>query len=302
MRPLLLPFALSAALLLTACDSCEKKPDATKDTPDAAVAIVVVDAAPAPIAVADAAAPRHPMSNCPTAVTGAEVAIKDVPGGVELEVTAKDEATTREIRERVKKLADANDQAGGAKHHNGTGAGGGTTGRCTIINRNTKLSTAEIPNGAKVTVLAKDKAEIDWLRRETRDRDVEAKSTIAEGAGALRMLHCPSAVDGAKTTVKDVKDGVVVTITGTTEQADEIRKRAKHTADVAKKTMPSTLQHSGEGTGGGGVGRCPIVVEGETVVELKDVPNGVEATVTAKKGVAELQRETKERAANFGAK
>lgn len=305
-RPLL-PLAFLGAFALSACDGCEKKPDAPKD----AATPAVVDASAA--TPADAGAPTtatvdaghvagHDMSNCATAVTGAEVAIKDVPSGVEVTVTAKDEAATKEIRARVKKLADAENEAGGGGRHDHSGSGGGRTGRCTIINRNTKLATAEVPNGSKVTVLAKDKAEVDWLRRETRERDVEAKSAIAQGAGALRMVHCPSAVEGAKTTVKDTKDGVVVTIVGAADKADEIRTRAKHTADVAKKTPGSNLQHSGEGTGGGGVGRCPIVVEGDTTVDLKDVPGGVEATVSSKTGVVALQRETKDRAANFASK
>lgn len=239
------------------------------------------------------------MSNCPTSVGGAETAIKDVEGGVEVTITAKDDTATNEIRERAKKSLEADKADAGGVQHNHSGAGGGTTGRCTIIQRGTKLSSAEIPGGVKMTVLAKDKSELDWVRRETRERDLEAKSKAAEGAGAHRMANCASAVEGAKTTVKDVKDGVVVTVTGTADTVNEIRERAKHTADVAKKGEASKVQHSGQGTGGGGVGRCPIVVEGDASVELKDIPNGVEATVTTKKDVAALQKEAKERAANF---
>jgi hypothetical protein len=154
----------------------------------------------------------------------------------------------------------------------------------------------------KATVKAKDKSEVDWLRRETRERDKEAKLPAAEGAGTHRMAHCPSAVTGAKTVVKDSKEGVVVVVTGTGDAVKDIRDRAKHTADIAKLAEPPTPEHNSEGKGGGGIGRCPIVVEGDTTVEVKDVEGGSEITVKAKKDVAALQKETKLRAGNFGAK
>jgi hypothetical protein len=299
--------SLVAVGFVAGCDSCEKKtegvPDAAATAPakDAAIATATgtstVDAGTT--AAADAGA-KHDMGNCPTAVAGADVLLKDVEGGIEVSVTAKDEAATKEIRDRAKKIAEAdkNDAGGGAKHDH-SGSGGGTTGRCTIIMRNTTLTTAEIPNGSKITVLPKDKTELDWLRRETKERDKEAKSTGAEGAGAQRMAHCPSAVTGAKTVVKDAKEGVTVTVTGPAAAVAEIRTRAKHTADVAKKGDPKKVEHSGSGTGGGGLGRCPIVVEGDTTVEVKEIEGGVEVEVKTKKDVAALQKEAKLRAGNF---
>jgi hypothetical protein len=243
------------------------------------------------------------MGNCPTAVTGADVAIKDVDGGVEIAVTGKDDATTGEIRSRMKKLAEqVKLDAGGGQKHDHSGSGGGTTGRCTIIMRNTKLVTAEIPNGAKATVAPADKSELDWLRRETKERDKEAKSAGAEGSGTQRMAHCPSAVDGAKTSVKDSKDGVVVTVTGPADKVAEIRTRAKHAADVAKKAEGKKVEHSGGGTGGGGLGHCPIVVEGDTSVDVKEIEGGVEVQVKTTSDVTALQKEAKLRAGNFPAK
>jgi hypothetical protein len=167
--------------------------------------------------------------------------------------------------------------------------------------RNTKLVTAEIPHGAKVTVTPLDKGELDWLRRETKERDKEAKSVGAEGMGAQRMAHCPSAVDGAKTAVKDAKDGVVITVTGPADKVDEIRSRAKHTAEVAKMSADAgpKVEHSGGGTGGGALGHCPIVVEGDTTVDVKDVAGGAEISVKTKGDAAELQKETRLRAGNF---
>jgi hypothetical protein len=294
-------------VFVAGCDGCSKKPDATVDaapptTQDASSANTpsAIDGGSTTVASADAGA-KHDMGNCPTAVTGADVAIKDVDGGVEVTVTGKDDATAKEIRQRMKKIAEASDAGGGAKHDH-SGSGGGTTGRCTIIMRNTKLVTAEVPNGAKVTVSPKEKGELDWVRRETKERDREAKSAAAEGAGVQRMAHCPSAVEGAKTTVKDSKEGSIVTVTGPTDKVAEIRARAKHAADVSKRGDAKKIEHSGEGTGGGGLGRCPIVVEGDTTVDVKEIEGGVEVEVKAKKDAAALQKEVKARAANFSSK
>jgi hypothetical protein len=65
---------------------------------------------------------------------------------------------------------------------------------------------------------------------------------------------------------------------------------------------PPKVEHTSEGKGGGGIGRCPVVVEGDTTVDVKDIDNGVEITVKAKKDVPALQKEAKARAANFTAK
>ena len=296
-------------LVLPGCgDGCNKKPDAA---PVDAAPPLVFDAGGvlAPLdsgvlAEADAAAPKHDMGNCPTAVPGATTALKDTATGIEVTFTGPDEATGTQIRERMKKLAEnAKNDVDAGHLHNHSGSGGGRMGRCTIVIRNTTIATADVPNGTKVTVVPKDKTELDWLRRETRDRDREAKTAGAEGAGSQRMAHCPSAVEGARTAVKDLPDGVVVTVTATAPASTkEIRDRAKHTADVAKKGEPAHPEHSGDGTGGGALGRCPIVVEGETTVGVIDVDGGAEIRVTTKKDPAALQKETRTRAGNFASK
>jgi TusA-related sulfurtransferase len=304
-------FAL-VGLSLSACDSCDKGKTTATPTPSASVA-TAADAGPAQVdsgvtATADAGEPgggahaAH-MANCPSATPGATVALKDVEGGIEISITAKDEAGTKDIKARMAKLveSDKNEAEAGVKHDHG-GSGGGVYGRCTIVMRNTKLETADIAGGVKATVKAKDKSEIDWLRRETRERDKEAKMPAAEGAGTHRMAHCPSAVPGAKTAVKDTKEGVIVSVTGTGDAVKDIRDRAKHTAEIAKLPEPPKPEHNSEGSGGGGLGRCPVVVEGDTTVEVKDIENGSEITVKAKKDVPALQKEAKLRAGNFGAK
>ena len=307
-RPLLIVTAVCLGLV-----GCDKKPTESSQAPTgsassattasapaaSASAAAPVDAGAASAEAADAGGGKHrDMAHCPTSAQGATVAIKDVPSGVEISVTAKEEAVTADIRTRTKKLveADKNEAASGVKH-TGHGEGGGRYGRCTIVMRNTQLETAEIPGGIKATVKAKEASEVDWLRRETRDRDKESKTPNAEAAGAQRMSHCPSSVEGAKTEVKDAKDGVVVTVTGPEAAVKEIRERAAHTAAVAKMPEPKKAEHNGAGQGGGGLGRCPVVVEGDTVVAVKEIPNGAEITVTSKKDAAALQKEAKARAA-----
>ena len=312
--PFALVLAAGLALGSVGCDDKKKTeatptPSATTTTAtmtDAATAMAgdaMAATADAGMAMGDAGAHDAHMAHCPAAAPGATVALKDVEGGIEISITGKDDAAAKDIKARMAKLveSDKNEAAAGVKH-SGKGEGHGVYGRCTIVMRNTKLETADLPNGVKATVKASDKTEIDWLRRETRDRDREAKLPAAEGAGTHRMAHCPSAVEGAKTAVKDSKEGVVVTVTGTGDKVKEIRDRAKHAADVAKMSEPAKVEHTSEGKGGGGLGRCPVIVEGDTTVEVKDIENGSEITVKAKKDVPALQKEAKARAANFGAK
>lgn len=315
------PFAFvvvaGLALGTAGCDDKKKTeatptPSATMTTStmaDAATTMAgdaMAATADAGMAMGDAGAGDGHMSNCPSAAPGATVALKDVEGGIEISITGKDDAAAKEIKARTVKLveADKNEAEAGVKHDH-SGSGHGTYGRCTIVMRKTKLTTTDLPNGVKATVLANDKTEVDWLRRETRERDKESGMAGSAGAGIHKMAHCPSAVEGAKTVVKDTKEGVIVTVTappGAADKVKDIRDRAKHTADVAKMAEPPKVEHNSEGTGGGGLGRCPIVVEGDTTVDVKDIDNGSEISVKAKKDVAGLQKEAKLRAGNFGAK
>lgn len=317
--PVLFVSALSLSMASVGCD--DKKKTETPPTPSATASAMTAttDAATAmagdamaataeagTAATADAGASDNHMANCPTAAPGATVSLKDVEGGIEVSITGKDEAAAKEIKARMTKLveADKHEADAGVKHDH-AGSGHGMYGRCTIVMRNTKLTTADIPNGVKAMVIANSKAEVDFVRRETRERDKEAGMAASAGAGIHKMAHCPSAVEGATTVVKDSKEGVIVTVTaspGAAEKVKDIRDRAKHTANVAKMAEPPKVEHTSEGKGGGGLGRCPVVVEGDTTVEVKDIDNGSEITVKAKKDVPALQKEAKARAANFGAK
>jgi TusA-related sulfurtransferase len=287
---------------LAGCDSCGSSSSApTPETPS------VTSAAPsAPPAPSASVAPSGKMAHCPDAVPGAKTGIADVPGGVELTITATDTAAVADIRARTQALLDAQKNQGPTVHHTGTGEGGGLLGRCPIVLKDTTIVAANVDEGSKVTVTAKDPAELDWLRRETRDRQ-EDLAAAGSPAGAGKMSHCPSAVEGATTALKNTAGGVLVTVTAKDDTSVKaIRDRSKHLAEIADATdagasgSAATASHTGEGGGGGGLGRCPVVVR-DTSVKVKDVPGGSQIDVKAKSaaGVAALQKEATERAEKF---
>lgn len=293
-------FALIASL---GCD--DPKPSgsgAPASSATTAIASVKGPATAAPTAQA-AGADRGKMVHCPSAVDGAVNDIKDVDGGIVVTVTAKDAAKTKEIRDRAKFLVDASKSETPGVSHNGSGQGGGALGRCPVVNRNTSVDSEDIEGGAKITVKPKNAAEVDWLRRESRERLKEIGEPGGREAGQGKMAHCPSTVDAATTTVTATKEAVVVTVVAKDEaKTKEIRERAKGLVEAAKKD-PTGVSHKGDGSGGGGFGRCPVVIK-DTTVEAKDVAGGSELTVKPKSAadVPALEKESKDRAEKLAAR
>jgi hypothetical protein len=112
--------------------------------------------------------------------------------------------------------------------------------------------------------------------------------------------NCPSTVVGAETKVVDKasKDGkVVVAITSKEKDVvPTIRARAKHLVDV-QGAPDTTVKHTGEGTGGGAVGLCPVFAAEGQKVSMKEIDGGVEITLeTAKDKGEALLAEVKARA------
>ena len=105
-----------------------------------------------------------------------------------------------------------------------------------------------------------------------------AGAANAATAGKGNMSHCPSSVNGAKTSVVDIKDGVEITVVAATDkEATEIRHRAQHLVE-ASKADPNTVRHTGDGHGGGGLGMCPVVLK-DTLVSAEDVKGGTRITL-----------------------
>jgi TusA-related sulfurtransferase len=292
---------LSAIVLLPACDDCNGK-TVTPAASASASAAPPPASASASAAPAASVAPNGKMAHCPDAVTGAKTVIADVPSGVTLTVTAADPTSTSEIRARTAALLDAQKNQGAAVHHTGTGEGGGLLGRCPVVLKDTTVVAADVDSGSKITVTAKNADEVDWLRRETRDRQQDLQEA-ASPAGAGKMSHCPSAAEGATTTIKNTPDGVSIAVTASAaDVTGDIRLRAKHLAEIADEDAGAAAipTHTGEGGGGGSVGRCPVVIK-DTTIKVKDIQGGSQIDVKAKTkaDVAKLQAETKERAAKF---
>ena len=126
-----------------------------------------------------------------------------------------------------------------------------------------------------------------------------AKEPATTTVGSGHMQHCPTAVEGAKTTLADGADAVEITVTAKNEKATtEIRDRAKHLAEAAKAN-PTAVEHTGTGHGGGGLGQCEVVLK-DTTVTATDVDGGSKITVKPNKPVdlEWLKKETASRHAS----
>ncbi len=278
--------------------ACKKETPTPESVPSAAPPVLAASA-PLPAPSATVAASGK-MAHCPSAVERTTTRIRDVDGGVEVTVTAGADDAVPELRARAKFLADAASTPSTTVKHNGQGEGGGIFGRCPIVMRDTSVAVADVDKGSRITVTPKDPAQVDWLRRETRQRSSELGAPGSAGAGVNKMAHCPSAVEGATTQIKDGKGAFDVIVTAKTGDAvSEIRSRARHLVDAAKNDA-ATLAHTGDGTGGGGQGRCPVVME-DTAVTQKDIDGGVDLTVKPAKAtdLASIRQEAQDRAAKF---
>jgi TusA-related sulfurtransferase len=127
-----------------------------------------------------------------------------------------------------------------------------------------------------------------------------ANNTTGEdmtGKKERAMLNCPSAVSHAKTTVQNIKDGVIVTIVSSDPDArHEIQRRARRQQQVAMQSARGSIEHTGAGTGTGKFGYCPGMIQG-TRVAVDDVPGGARLTVRApsEPQAQSLQQMTRER-------
>jgi hypothetical protein len=152
-------------------------------------------------------------------------------------------------------------------------------------------------------VRPKEIAQLDWLRRETRERYVDDQAAPpSQGAGTGKMSNCPSAVEGASTVIRDGNGSFDVVVTAPSDSAvHQIRDRARHLAEAAR-AAPVAVAHTGGGTGGGAVGRCPVVMK-DTAITAREIDGGVELTVapTKPEELLAIRREAHERVEKFGA-
>ncbi len=303
--PLTANLALAALLALVACGD---QPAATTGTATAsagtrptATARASSSASAAPIASASAGdASRGGMSHCPNAVEGAKVDIQDDPRGVVMTVTATDAKAISSIRDRAKWVDEKARGEVGKIQHTGEGGGGGVLGRCPVVLKGTDVKVEDVEGGTKVTMQVVDAKEVDWLRREVRERQTKLAEPGASAQGQRKMANCPSAVDGASTAISEKAGDVVVTVTAKGNEAvSDVRARARKLVDAAK--AGDSDKHDGNGAGAG-TGRCPVVLEGTTIA-VKDVDGGAEIAIKPVKGgdLAKVAKEAKERNERFTA-
>lgn len=221
------------------------------------------------------------MPHCPSVVAGADTLVSEVPGGVELRITAPGDAAN-EIRTRSTFLATASDETRG--EHRGNGGGRAQFGRCPVVMRNTKVVTREIPGGAALVVTPLHPSEVEWLRREVESRSAQLSAPKPFGPGL--MTTCPSAVARAATSVTDSANGVDVKVTATTaEGVRSIRERARRLASAG--TLPPEE-------------RCPVATRDASLV-VSDVQGGVSIAIKPKHGVSveSLRHTVRDRARAF---
>jgi hypothetical protein len=111
----------------------------------------------------------------------------------------------------------------------------------------------------------------------------------------LSPNKCPSAVPGSTTTVKELPDGVEVTVIAPGgPPINDIRQRGVQILAAAKD--PAT----GGGSLADGLAKCPVVVK-DTILTETDVPGGAAFTVRPAKAtaLADLKKDTKARASSY---
>lgn len=130
-----------------------------------------------------ASAPSSRLAQCPNVVAGATTELRDVARGIELVVTARDDAAAAEIRARAAALViAARDPSLQEKHGSGSGGGGGGGGggsaaRCPVVMKRTMVDARDVAGGSAISVTARHDDTVEWLRRETRERQDEVAAS-----------------------------------------------------------------------------------------------------------------------------
>ena len=112
--------------------------------------------------------------------------------------------------------------------------------------------------------------------------DPAGSATLTNKAG-----NCPSAVLGATTAIVDdaaAAGKLVLSITAKNDAATAtIRKRVAHLIEV-QGAPDAEVKHSGDGTGGGGIGICPVLTTKDAKLSAVDVEGGSKVTLEPQGG------------------
>jgi len=131
--------AVAAAL---ASVSCVRAPSAHLDAPTTTASGVAMTV-PSPASV---------YPHCPPAAPGARTDVQDVAGGVVLDVTGNDVATSDDIRARGRALLDVVAAGKSEVRHTGDGDGPGL-GRCPIVLHDARITATPIDRGVRFVVV-----------------------------------------------------------------------------------------------------------------------------------------------------
>lgn len=150
--------------LLAACGRARTAPGRARD---AGATTTGADAPPA------RGGPDDPMAeklrHCPTTVPGSVTVLSDVPGGIDVTVTAIAPDVMAEVQRRAAHLVELS--AGrAARGEHGGGAGGGFMQNCPVVIRSTSITTADLPDGVRLEVRPRGSLTVDELRADTRRR------------------------------------------------------------------------------------------------------------------------------------
>ena len=112
------------------------------------------------------------MSHCPSAVDGATTHVDNIDGGVVVTVRAPvDPIAQQDIRRRVQyQLEIVDDYQRGAIEHTGLGTGSGRYGFCPGMLERTSIHVEWTSDGAKMTILADRREDVQRLQTTTRRR------------------------------------------------------------------------------------------------------------------------------------
>jgi hypothetical protein len=106
------------------------------------------------------------------------------------------------------------------------------------------------------------------------DEPQEGKAAVLRN----KMKHCPNSVEGVTTSYEKTATALVIKMSHEdAAKLAEIKDRAEHLASVAGKPEPE-LKHSGQGTGGGTTGQCPVGIK-NTKVTVAEVDGKIAVTL-----------------------
>jgi hypothetical protein len=138
----------------------------------------------------------------------------------------------------------------------------------------------------------------------TRVTAAETKGVTAAPAPtpqADRMARCPNMVRGAITVVREVPNGIELSVSANQSESGAVAEIRSRAAMLATASAQTKGQHRANGSGAAQFGRCPVVMR-NTKVESREIPGGAAISVQPSQPaeLAWLRREVEARSAEQG--